>query len=53
MQDPNWLEMARNGQRSPSRQPTNIPVRADEIVNLALVQQARRRIQHAGQELSL
>ena len=52
MKDPNWLEVARNGQWSRSRQP-DIPVRADQLVNLALVKQARRRIQYAGGELSL
>lgn len=52
MKDPNCLEVARNGQWSRSRQP-DIPVRADQLVNLALVRQARRRIQYAGRELSL
>lgn len=52
MKDLNWLKMAHNGQWSRSRQP-DIPVGADEIVNLALVRQARRRIQHAGRELIL
>ena len=52
MKDPNLLEVAHNGQWSRSRQP-DIPVRADHLVSLALVRQARRRIQHAGRELSL
>ena len=52
MKEPNWLEVARNGQWSRSRQP-NIPVRADQLVNLALARHARRRSRHAGGELSL
>lgn len=52
MKDPNCLEVAHNGQWSRSRQP-DIPVRADQLVNLALVRQARRRSRHAGGELSL
>jgi len=52
MKDPHWLEVTHNGQWSRSRQP-DIPVRADQRVNLARMRQARRPIQHAGRELSL
>lgn len=52
MKDPNSLEVAHNVKWSRSRQP-DIPVRADQLVNLARVRQARRRIRHAPQELSL
>jgi hypothetical protein len=52
MKDPHWLEVAHDGQMSRSRQP-DIPVRADQRIDLALMRQARRPIQHAGRELSL